>query len=92
MPPDPTPLASAARRKREHAQARARTALRELNQQGRAITFQAVARQAGVSRQWLCQQPELRNEIERLRDRYVADMRPPVPDAHRASMASRDRH
>jgi hypothetical protein len=53
MPPNPTPLATAARRKREHAQARTRNALCELDQQGRAITFQAVARHAGVSRQWL---------------------------------------
>lgn len=88
MPPDPTPLASAARRKRDHAQTRASEALRELDQQRRAITFQAVARQAGVSRQWLYQQPELRKEIELLRDRNVADTRPRVPDEHRASMAS----
>jgi hypothetical protein len=88
MPPDPTPLASAARRKREHAQTRARNTLRELDQQSRAITFQAVARQAGVSRQWLYQQPELRKEIERLRARRVADMQPGVPDAQRASDAS----
>jgi hypothetical protein len=88
MPPDPTPLATAARRKRKDAQTRARNALRELDQQGEAITFQAVARHARVSRQWLYQQPELRKEIERLRDRNVADMRPRVPDAHRASTAS----
>jgi uncharacterized protein DUF6262 len=88
MPPDPTPLASAARRKRDHAQTRASEALRELDQQGRAITFQAVARQAGVSRQWLYQQPELRREIEVLRDRNVADTRSRVPDEHRASMES----
>ena len=46
---------------------RARTALRELDEQGKAITFQAVARQAKVSRQWLYQQPDLRAEICRLR-------------------------
>jgi hypothetical protein len=87
MPPDPTPLAAAARHKREHAQTRART-LRELDERGRAITFQAVARQAGVSRQWLYQQPELRNEIERLRERHIAVTGPQVPDAQRASPAS----
>ena len=32
------------------------------------VTFQAIARRARVSRQWLYQQPELRAEIERLRD------------------------
>jgi Family of unknown function (DUF6262) len=88
MSPDPTPLQAAARRKRERAQARAREALRELDQRGVTITFQAVARHAGVSRQWLYQQPELRTEIERLRDRRAADTEPRVPDAHRASAAS----
>jgi hypothetical protein len=88
MSPDPTPLMTAACRKREHARTRAQQALRELDQQGRPITFQAVARHAGVSRQWLYQQPELREEIERLRDRNLADTRPRVADAHRASTAS----
>jgi hypothetical protein len=88
MPPDRTPLAAAASRKRKQTQTRAQKALRELDQQGRAITFQAVARHARVSRQWLYQQPELRKEIERLRDRNVVDTRPNVPDEHRASMAS----
>jgi len=86
MPPDPTPLASAASRKSQHAHTRARDALREIDQQGAAITFQAVARHARVSRQWLYQQPELRKEIERLRDRSVGE--PRVPDANRASTAS----
>jgi hypothetical protein len=87
MSPDPTPLATAARRKSEQAQTRARNALRELDQQGRPITFQAVARHARVSRQWLYQQPRLRKEIERLRDRSAAGP-PRVPDADRASTAS----
>jgi Family of unknown function (DUF6518) len=41
-----------------------------------------------VSRQWLYQQPELRNEIERLRDHNITDARPHVPDAQRASADS----
>jgi hypothetical protein len=88
MPPEPTPLSAAAKRKSDHTRARASDALRELDQQGRAITFQSVARQAGVYRQWLYQQPELRKEIERLRDRSIANTRPGVPDAQRATMAS----
>jgi Family of unknown function (DUF6262) len=88
VPPNPTPLATAARRKREHAQTRARNALRELDQQGAPVSFQAVASHAGVSRQWLYRQPELRNEIERLRARRVADRQPDVPDADRNSDAS----
>ena len=88
MPPDPvTPLAAAARRKSEHACARAETALRELDQQGQPITFQAVARRAGVSRQWLYQQPQLRAEIERLRAVHLG--RPSeVPTRERSSEAS----
>jgi Family of unknown function (DUF6262) len=88
MPPDGTPLATAARRKREQAQTRARNALRELDQQGRPITFQSVARHARVSRQWLYQQPELRAEIERLRARHPVRGQLGVPDANRNSDAS----
>ena len=87
MSPDPAPLAAAARRKSEHTHARARNALRELDLQGRPITFQAVARHARVSRQWLYQQPALRQEIERLRHRSGGDQ-PSVPEANRASTAS----
>jgi hypothetical protein len=68
MPPDAVGgLAAAAQRKRDAALGRARTALRELDDRGAAITFQAVARHAKVSRQWLYQQPDLRAEISRLR-------------------------
>lgn len=60
-------LRAAAARKRELATSRAQTALRELDQRGAEITFQSVARHAGVSRQWLYEQPDLRREIDRLR-------------------------
>jgi hypothetical protein len=88
MPPDRTErLAAAAKRKRDRALERAHAALRDLDQRGKPITFQAVARHAGVSRQWLYTQPELRAEIECLRARH-----PPtasrVPDAERAREAS----
>ena len=80
-------LKAAAARKRELATSRASAALRELDQQGAEITFQSVARRAGVSRQWLYEQPELRAEIERLR---AAGRRRPtgIPVAERASDAS----
>jgi chromosome segregation ATPase len=87
MPPDPTPLAAAARRKRGRAQARARSALRELDQQGGAITFQSVARHAGASRQWLYTQPDLRREIDRLRQQRTP-ARQAVPASERATQAS----
>lgn len=67
-PEDATPLAAAAARKHHAALQRASGALRDLDAAGHVINFQAVARAAGVSRQWLHQQPELRREIERLRD------------------------
>ena len=75
MPPDrPHPLAAAAATRRAAALQHAEAALRELGPADRPVTFQAVARHAGVSRQWLYEQPELRAEIERLRDE-----RPPAP-------------
>jgi hypothetical protein len=80
-------LRAAAARKRENASARARTALRKLDDDGDTITFQNVARHAGVSRQWLYQQPDLRGEIERLR--AGGQQRPPgLPAAQRTSEGS----
>jgi hypothetical protein len=61
------PLSAAARRKSQTAQRRAKEALCTLDSQGAEITFQAVAHTAGVSRQWLYTQPDLRDEIEQLR-------------------------
>jgi hypothetical protein len=84
-PPDP--LAAAAARKHEAAIERATGALRELDAAGEQINFQSVARAADVSRQWLYKQPQLRAEIERLRDTSPA-RGPRVPGAQRASDAS----
>ena len=60
-------LGAAATSRSQAAKARAKTALRALDARGEPITFQAVAHTAGVSRQWLYTQPELREEIEQLR-------------------------
>lgn len=69
MTPDqPTPLSAAAARKRAATLDRAHAALRDLDAATAPISFQSVARHAGVSRQWLYKQPDLRAEIERLRD------------------------
>jgi hypothetical protein len=88
MPPDhAAPLAAVAKRKRHRARERAHAALRELDRRGETISFQAVARSGGVSRQWLYEQPELRAEIERLRARHPPGA-PRVPDAERAREAS----
>jgi hypothetical protein len=81
---EPTGLQLATRRKRDATMSRATAALAELADQGAAISFQSVARRAGVSRQWLYGQPELRAQIEQLRQRP----RQGVPARERASEAS----
>jgi hypothetical protein len=60
-------IVTAARNRHEHTRAKAIQALREIDAAGDAVTFDAVARAAGVSRSWLYTQPDLRAEIERLR-------------------------
>jgi hypothetical protein len=85
LPAEPLTQAAAARHQRTIE--RTERALRELDREGAAISFQTVARRAGVSRQWLYTQPALRAEIERLRDRGPA--RPDgVPTRQRATEAS----
>jgi hypothetical protein len=63
-------------------------AIRTLDTAGHSVTFEAVARTAGVSRSWLYTQPDLRAEIEALR---AARRRAPgttVPARQRATDAS----
>jgi hypothetical protein len=83
----PGPLVAAAARKHDAAIARAGAALRELARAGGVINFQAVARAAGVSRQWLYQQPDLRREIEQLRS-TSGNPGPAVPASQRPTEAS----
>jgi hypothetical protein len=82
-----TALAAAAARRHDDALGRANRAVRDLDRAGTAINFQTVARAAGVSRQWLYRQPDLRREIEQLR-RTGRDTAPGVPTAQRATEAS----
>ena len=70
---------AAARRRAEQTRQRAVTALRRMDATGQRITFDAVSRAAGVSRSWLYAQPDLRAEIERLRQRHPATPPPQVP-------------
>ena len=84
----PEPLQNAASRRSSDAIARGRAALAELARRGERVTFQAVARQAGVSRQWLYTHPELRAEIERARASNVAQAGHRVPALERSSQAS----
>lgn len=82
-------LIAAAHRRSQATQRRAVAAVRRLDTAGTAITFVAVAREAGVSRSWLYNQPDLRAEIERLRQRQgPTALRRLVPDRQRASNTS----
>jgi hypothetical protein len=90
MPPEPNPapLIAAARKRRELTRAKAIQALRELDRTGVPVSFEGVARRAGVSRSWLYSQPDIRAEIERLRDATGHSPSPPIPGAQRSSDAS----
>lgn len=81
-------LIAAARNRHERTRAKTIRALRELDRAGTPITFETVARHADVSRSWLYSQPDLRGEIERLREATGRAPTPPVPAAQRTSDAS----
>lgn len=81
-------LLAAARHRHELTRAKTIRALRELDRAGTPITFEAVAKYAGVSRSWLYAQPDLRSQIERLREATSQAPTPPVPAAQRSSDAS----
>jgi len=86
MRPDhPTPLAIAAARRHEHTRSRAIQALRELDRAGATVTFAGVATAAGISRSWLYTQPDIRDQIQRLRDAIAQPAGPAVPASQRAS-------
>jgi DNA anti-recombination protein RmuC len=55
---------------------------------GATITFRLVAEAAGVSRSWLYQQPQLRAQINQLRDRPTGGNRAAVPTAEQATADS----
>jgi uncharacterized protein DUF6262 len=81
-------LITAARHRSEQTRQRAIAALRRLDATGQPISFDAVARQASVSRSWLYTQQDLRTEIQRLRQRHPAATPAPPPDRQRASELS----
>jgi hypothetical protein len=89
MRPDPAaPLAEAAARRHELTRSKAIQTLRELDRAGRPVTFSAVASAAGISRSWLYTQPDIREQIQRLRG--IRDGKPAdaVPAGQRATDAS----
>jgi Family of unknown function (DUF6262) len=79
---------AAARRRSQDARRRAVAGLRRMDNHGLAITYEALAREANVSRSWLYSQPDLRAEIDRLRARERPASGRPVPDRQRPSAAS----
>ena len=60
-------LVAAARRRTLETRERAVRTLRRLDGAGRPVSFDTIAREAGVSRSWLYGQADLRAEIIRLR-------------------------
>lgn len=60
-------LITAAQRRHEFTRAKTIRTLRELDQAGAPVTFENVARQAEVSRSWLYTQPDIKDQIQRLR-------------------------
>jgi len=79
----------AAQRRAEQTRQRAVAALRRMDLTGQRVTFDSVSREAGVSRSWLYAQPDLRAEIERLRDRHpLVPPAPLPPQRQRASNTS----
>jgi Family of unknown function (DUF6262) len=81
-------LLAAARRRSEDARRRTVAALRRIDAAAGLVSFDTVARQAGVSRSWLYTQPAIRAEIERLRARRSPAAARPVPERQRISDAS----
>lgn len=78
-------LATAARQRHEHARAKTIAAMHELDRTGTALTFESVARHAGVSRSWIYTQTDLTDEIRRLRAQRRPQPSTPVPTQQRAS-------
>ena len=81
-------LITAASQRHELTRSKAIRAIRELDAAGTAVTFESVARAARVSRSWLYTQPDIRAEIQRLRDLGRRAPSTPVPAHHRSSDAS----
>lgn len=89
MPPDNAAhIIAAAHRRHELTRAKAIQAIRELDRNGAPVTFAAVAEAAGVSRSWLYAQPDLREQITRLRQATQRAPNPPIPAGQRTTDAS----
>lgn len=78
-------LAAAARRRHEMARSKTIQALHELEHVGTPVTFETVARAAAVSRSWLYTQPDIRDQIHRLREATRTAPAPAIPARQRGS-------
>lgn len=78
-------IIAAARHRHELTRSKAVRALRELDAAGTPVTFEAAAGAAGVSRSWLYAQPDIRAEIQRLRETTRRAPSPAIPGGQRAS-------
>lgn len=87
----PEHLRKATRARTQEAEKQAHTALAELVKAGKVISFTAVARQAGVSTDFLYRSPELRTQIERRRAKVGSVPAAPadLPDDSSTSAAVR---
>ena len=85
----PDPLSEAAARRHELTRAKAIQALRELDRAGTPVTFAAIATAAAISRSWLYTQPDISDQIRRLRGKTDgAGSADAIPAAQRATDAS----
>ena len=78
-------LTTAARQRHEYTRAKTIAAMHELDRAGAVLTFQSVARHAGVSRSWIYTQADIKDEIRRLRDQRQHQPSAAIPAQQRAS-------
>ena len=85
----PDPLSDAAARRHELTRSKAVQALLELGRAGTPVTFAGVAQAARVSRSWLYTQPDISEQIRRLRQKtQSAGSTTVIPAGQRATDAS----
>lgn len=84
-PDNAAPIIAAARHRHELTRARAVQALRELDRAGEPATFTSVAAAAGISRSWLYTQPDISDQIRRLRTALPSGPASPIPASQRAT-------
>jgi hypothetical protein len=87
-PEPPAPLAAAAARRHQLTRARAVQALRELDRAGAPVSFASVAAAAGISRSWLYNQPDIRDQIQQLRGTRGRDLARGIPAGQQATDTS----